>query len=303
MKMNQSKNNSIPDFLKFDWDCKIYALMNLAWDYVDTILDQAVQMRISELKVVSRAVRENKKIFEKALWQVLGSERMQEETKRGLVLEEFVYPIIQRFRKGINAEVESRDIEDKYKMYAVSVYEATMLVHAVLMLWSLFDERASKYGARLDRNKLVPPCFCSLVVALPSFGGDQYDPKLPMIDEFAEELAKAVNGFDMLNYIYREAIPKCYDKCRHQYDEFIKNRQFDRAQQLVNSFSYVTPYQPNMTVRYNDKIGYISEVRFGKNAPELYLNMLNKDGARSRRKILAKGGIEQVTVLFPELNY
>ena len=81
---------SVPGDLLTEWSYKLFALMNLAWDYVDTICDLCIGMKLVHAKKLVRQIRELKREYDKFRHGIISSKMENNEVDHGLAIEEIL---------------------------------------------------------------------------------------------------------------------------------------------------------------------------------------------------------------------
>lgn len=193
--------DDVPDTLLVTWSLRLFALMNLTWDYVDTILDLCVQMRISDTKPLCRTIRELKREYDKFRWQNMLYERTQEETETGLLFEEMFQKDFNILFLNLDTEVKKLDLREDDKLLVISVQQALTLIDAVKIYAKRCDKAMSDMNVWTCDYCMVQTEFLKMAELIPEFAGDCYQPDLQIRKQTAQILA---NRLDKL------PIPKKY---------------------------------------------------------------------------------------------
>lgn len=121
--------------------CKLYSVLNLAWDYALSVCDIAAQMKRDDCKPITRKIRAAYTESEKHRAIAYTAELCRNEEERGLVVEANIKDIMREYKYGIDLELSRNKIKDDNKIYLMGLYEALILATA-----------ASKYSEYVDNE-------------------------------------------------------------------------------------------------------------------------------------------------------
>ena len=168
---------TVPDDLLYAMTCKTYALCNLAWQYVGSVIDFCVQQRIDGTKRLVRAVRELKNEYDSfrdhcfSHWVI-----QKDETRNAEALEDFAAEDFSKLFYALDTEVSKLGLDANNKMLVVGVHQALTVIEAVKMYASQCDKILEKYGVMTRKYTLVQREFVQMSRLVPEFAGDCYFP-------------------------------------------------------------------------------------------------------------------------------
>lgn len=192
----------VPEHLLTEWSFKLFALMNLAWDYVDTICDLCISMRLSPTKPLVRKVRELKREYDRFRWQVVDRRMEENETSHGLRFEECFKDDFKRLVNGLEVEVNKLDLTPSHKSLVIAVQQALTLMDAVKIYARWCDSQIASMGIWVCDCCMVQTEFMKLCLIMPEFAGDCYQPDITARKTTAAILVnrlKSVSLIQLLN--------------------------------------------------------------------------------------------------------
>ncbi len=153
---------------------KMFLLGALVWDYTDTVLDIAAQMRITQVKKLSRTIREVRADYESLRRRSLSAYDIDKEWKLAQLFEGINRPHIQALCRGLLNEIH-RDtaLDDEY----VTLVEAVQIALTLLDALRLYAAKCDDYirSCYPAPHSILPDHFRRLAVLLPEYAGDSYD--------------------------------------------------------------------------------------------------------------------------------
>lgn len=166
--------HDVPNDVLISLRVRMYALGALVWDYVDTVLDLARQMRRPELKKLCRAVRELHEDYDSVRRANADAGFFAFERKWALDFEAFVEPLSARFIDGLKKEQSEAVGEMEAGTYwlMMAVQQALCVLEALHLYARGCDMAIERYGVDMRDKTILPRHFRSLEVLLPEFGGD-----------------------------------------------------------------------------------------------------------------------------------
>lgn len=168
----------VPKEILADMSIRLFALMNLTWDYIDTICDLCVSLRISETKPLVRTVRELKREYDKFRWSVVDSDHEKKETNTGLEIEEKLSADFDRLFNGVELEVNRLKLKREHKTLVIATQQALTLMDAVKIFARRCDKKIASYDVWVCDCCMVMTEFMKLYPLIPEFAGDCYQPDL-----------------------------------------------------------------------------------------------------------------------------
>lgn len=161
-----------------EWSIKLFGLMNLTWDYIDTICDLCIGMRMAATKSLVRTVRTLKREYDRFRWSVMDRTMEENERHHGLRFEERFREDFNRMFNGIEMDINRLDLIHDHKMLVIAVQQALTLMDAVKKYARWCDRQISAYGVAAPDCCMVQKEFLRLYPLIPEFAGDCYQPDL-----------------------------------------------------------------------------------------------------------------------------
>lgn len=180
---------AVPEEYLVEWSIRLFALMNLAWDYVDTILDLCIQMRIIETKPLCRTIRELKRDYDRFRWNCMLGDRLQEEQDSALEFENLFTKDFRLLTLNLETEIKQLDLNQDYKSLVIAVQQALTLIDAVKIYAKRCDNAMREIGVWTCDYCLVQTEFLKMAEIIPLFAGDSYQPNLKIRKLTAQILA------------------------------------------------------------------------------------------------------------------
>lgn len=168
----------VPEHLLTEWSFKLFALMNLAWDYIDTICDLCIGMRLAPTKPLVRQVRALKRDYDRFRWKVVDKRMESNETDHGLRFEETFGADFRRLTNGIEMEVNKLDLTPEHRSLVIAVQQALTLMDAVKIYARWCDKEIARHGVWVCDYCMVQTEFLKLFGIIPEFAGDCYRPDI-----------------------------------------------------------------------------------------------------------------------------
>lgn len=128
----------------------------LAWDYADTVLRLAANMRLSETKSLSRAVKELRKEY---LWfrhGVVDAGHLEKETELAVLFEDINVKAFSRLCQGLRLEI-GRDthLNEDYTMLVCAVQMAMTVIDTMRPYDARCGEWTQSQG--VENLTVIPP--------------------------------------------------------------------------------------------------------------------------------------------------
>lgn len=168
----------IPGDLLVEWSFKLFALMNLAWDYVDTVCDACISLRIQETKPLVREIRNLKREYDQFRAPATRPVMEHNETQHGLRMEQLFRDDLRKLMSGIKLEVNKLDLTPDHRLLVISVQQALTLMDAVKVYARWCDSEIKKRGVWTCDCCMVQTAFLKLYDLVPQFAGDCYQPDI-----------------------------------------------------------------------------------------------------------------------------
>lgn len=164
----------IPEDLLVEWSFKLFALMSLSWDYIDTICDQCVRLKLPPTKPLVREIRSLKRDYDRFRSHVMRPRMERDEIEHGLRFEEAFRADFERLTNGIELEVNKLDLTYDHRLLVVAVQQALTLMDAVKIYARWCDSEIAKFDVWVCDCCMVQTEFMKLYDLVPQFAGDCY---------------------------------------------------------------------------------------------------------------------------------
>ena len=166
--------DAVPVEVNLDMSFRLFALMNLAWDYVDTLCDLCIAGRITDTKPLVRRIRELKRDYDKFRWRVKDEDSERQEEERGLFIEDALKDDLKKLQYGLENEIAKLDLTPKSFDLVLATQQAMTLMDAVKVYARRCDKVIQSYNVWVSDCCLVLPQFMALFRLVPQFAGDCY---------------------------------------------------------------------------------------------------------------------------------
>lgn len=152
--------------------------MNLTWDYVDTICDLCIGMRLEPTKRLVRQIRGLKREYDHFRWCCIDRDMENSETDHGLRIEDSFRDDFGKLLNGIEIEVNKLDLIKSHKSLVIAVQQALTLMDAVKIYARWCDSQIASYDVWVCDCCMVQTEFLKLYPIIPEFAGDCYQPDI-----------------------------------------------------------------------------------------------------------------------------
>lgn len=188
----------VPPRVLVDWALRLYTLTNLAWQYIDTVLDLCVQMRQPETRPLVRAVREIRREYDQFRARSVDDESARKETERTELFEDIHSEDFRKLFYGLENEVGKLGLTPDYKNLVLATQQALTVMDAVKVYARKLDEKMRReYSLFCPDCSLVQTEFLRLYGLIPQFAGDCYRPNIEARRLTANILANRVESIIM----------------------------------------------------------------------------------------------------------
>lgn len=169
---------AVPEDVTLEMSFKLFALMNLAWDYVDTLCDLCIAERISDTKPLVRRIRELKRDYDKFRWRVMDDKSIKDEEESGLQIEDSLRNDFKKLQYGLETDIAKLDLNPTSYNLVLATQQALTLMDAVKIYARRCDKIIQSYNVWVCDCCMVLPQFLALFNLIPQFAGDCYQPNL-----------------------------------------------------------------------------------------------------------------------------
>ena len=154
---------------------KMYIIGALVWDYADTVLNIAAQMRISATKKVSRAIRQLRLDYDRLRQLDLDGKHIRREWELAELFESISQQHITKLCNGLLAEIRrDHNLNKEYETLVEAVQIAMTLLDTLRLYAAQCDAFIRKYYPQAPHS-ILPDHFMKLAMLLPQYAGDCYD--------------------------------------------------------------------------------------------------------------------------------
>lgn len=111
-----------------------FVIAEVAWDYIDSILNIAVLMRLRETKPLCRTMKELRKEYDRERFAIINDKWRASETENMIMFQEelaqtYFSPVLKQYREAI--EAEHGKIDDNSLMLVLSAYMCDTVLEAL----------------------------------------------------------------------------------------------------------------------------------------------------------------------------
>lgn len=155
---------------------KIFVLGALAWDYTDTVLNEAKRLNLpDETKKITRTIHELRKDFDSVHAQSITLRKDRErELEVALDFEDLCRAHLDKLVYGLNNDKIVADLVRGHKMLVNAVQQAMTVIDAMKLYAVRCDTWIRSHGVE-GKNSMLPVHFIALAKLLPELAGDCYN--------------------------------------------------------------------------------------------------------------------------------
>lgn len=199
MEITRKKSlNDVPQNELAYMGVKLYIIGSLVWDYTESVLDLAAQMKMpGALKKLSRTIREVHRDYDKRRSYDLDAEHIEKERELAELFEDVNRKELTKLGRGLIKEIrEETNLNDEY-VYLVEGVQMAMTVLDTLVLYAAqCDTFIRKYYPRAPHS-ILPDHFKKLAILLPEYAGDCYNRHSKIRAQIARVLLDSINGIEL----------------------------------------------------------------------------------------------------------
>lgn len=167
--------DELPEEYLFDRSFRLFILQNLAWDYIETILDVCAQQKRKETKPLARTIRELHRRYDIFRSAKVDSDHTEAETNAALLFEQGVAEDLRRFHNSVGMDSSRIDLTERARVLISAVQDAMLLLDAVKVYARILDCEIADMGIWTCDCCLVQDEILRLYPLIPLFGGDCYE--------------------------------------------------------------------------------------------------------------------------------
>ena len=192
-----SKFTAIPPAKLSAMGVKLYIVGALAWDYADSVLNIAAQMRIPQTKRLCRTIRALRCNYDKMRALSLDREHIRCEWNLAEMFEGICKSHFQKLCLGLRNEIRrDTELNPQYVMLVEAVQMAMTLIDTLKLYAAECDSFIRNYYPTAPHS-ILPDHFKSLATLLPEFAGDCYDASSYSRSTTARILLKEINDIEL----------------------------------------------------------------------------------------------------------
>lgn len=167
--------DDVPQHELLSRSVRLYLIGALVWDYTDSVLALAAQMKNHNTKALSRTIRQLRQDYDRVRAQDLDRAYITREWELAEMFEEINRNTLSRLCNGLLTEIR-RDtaLDDANVLLVESVQIAMTLLDALHLFAKQCDAFIRRYCPRAPHS-ILPDCFRRLAILLPEYAGDCYD--------------------------------------------------------------------------------------------------------------------------------
>lgn len=186
--------DSIPQDLLTEWGTKLYLLMNLAWGYIDTVLDLSIQQRIADTKPLVRRIRDIRRRYDQFRHRSIDDRHDRMETRNAEVFEDIFSDDLDRLFHGLEMEAARHSLTPGHRSLLIATNQALTIMDAVKVYARMCDRQIRDRGVWTCDCCLLQSEFMELYPLIPQFAGDCYRPGIEARRLTANILANRICG-------------------------------------------------------------------------------------------------------------
>lgn len=173
-----------------------FVIVEVVWDYADSIIDMAATMRLHETKALSRTIKQLRKEYDEDRYRVISNRWRKSETENMIRFQEVLYEdFFGKTFKNFKKEVETQysDLDANSVMLIATVYCCKAVI-AGLKRYCEVQEKIVASIVGFEITPIMPKQVMQLNSLIIEFAGDSPLANVePMIQRCAEELANFIS--------------------------------------------------------------------------------------------------------------
>ena len=186
--------DSIPQELMMEWGTKLYMLMNLAWGYIETILDICIQQRIPATKPLVRTIRDIRRRYDQFRHRSIDDRHDRMEAHNAEVFECNFEADFDRLFNGLELEAGRHGLTEGHRTLLIATNQALTIMDAVKVYARMCDAEIRRRGVWTCDCCMLQSEFMELYPLIPEFAGDCYERDIEARRLTAGILANRIKG-------------------------------------------------------------------------------------------------------------
>ena len=163
--------NASSEFIK-TVGLKTSLLCNLIWDMVDSIIDYCALYKIGEVKVVSRALRELKREYDRFRASAINTAKRQQEDENAEIFRELYKNDLSDILNSVMADVSSLNLTKEESIFINAVHRAIAMGEALKLYGAWADLELKKQGGAPAKYSFIQNSMLKALELIPLFAGD-----------------------------------------------------------------------------------------------------------------------------------
>lgn len=177
-----------------------FVIAELVWDYADTVIIIAQNLRNPATRRLSRAIRNARTEYDRVRHQYIDRENREREIENGYVFEEATKQITGQMVNNIRTDIKSEypELNDDSRDLLLAVYQCHVTSKALLRF---LDRQSDVIAKRVGHSigKMLPPSYYVMDKLIPDFIGDKPASARfrESMNEYIEQFANEMNTIGM----------------------------------------------------------------------------------------------------------
>ena len=180
--------------------------MNLAWDYVDTVCDLCIGMKLEHTKKQVRQIRELKREYDKFRHGIISSKMENNEVDHGLAIEDILHDDFYKMYNAIEMEVNKQKLTKDNKTLVIAVHQAMALIDAAKSYARWCDKEIAKFDVWVCDCCMVQKEFLMLDSIIPKTIGMLYIPNMPSRKLASSIIANKMKGIRLEQFLCEDEV-------------------------------------------------------------------------------------------------
>lgn len=167
----------VPESWLTDRALRLFMIQNLAWQYVESLLDYSALVRYPDTKRLCREIKTLKREYEHFRYGHIGCARgMADESERAGAFEDIIGEDIKKWSWANANELGRLHLGEEDRLMVEGTHAAMTIIEATLTFARKCDRELEEMGVPAPDCSLVQKEFLSLPALVPRFIGDRWKP-------------------------------------------------------------------------------------------------------------------------------
>ena len=191
------------------WIVKLYSLLPLAWDYIETICDLSANMGLAHTKPLVRRVRQLKREYDLFRSRDIDGANDSREKARSLRFEEAVSKTMWQYSNAVGVELDRCGLKGDERYLAMAVFQAMVIMDAVNLYARWCDRQMAKNGMWVCDRCMVQNEYLALDKLIPLFADRRCRKEIPSRNVTAKILFNKLREIPMRELLSPEELAAC----------------------------------------------------------------------------------------------